>query len=91
MESIHNEEFLYDDVVKFYELISDCISEKLSITENNIHLSYSNWKSHHSNSSILCKIDTDRYVCFKKYDDDVSNSMRQELITAQLKHKVGFP
>lgn len=91
LSSIQNEEFLYDDVVKFYELISDCISKKLSMTENDIHLSYSNWKSNRSNSSILCKIDTDRYVCFKKYDDDVSNSMRQDLITLQLKQKVGFP
>ncbi len=88
---ICNEEFLYGDIVKFYDLISDCISKKLSITENKIYLLRSNWNSHNSSSSVLCKIDTDRYVCLKKYDDDISNSIRQELITAQLKQKVGFP
>lgn len=91
LSPVHNGEFLYDDVVKFYNLISYCISKKLSITENRIYLLKVHWNSHNSRNSVLCKIDDDRYVCLKKYDDDISNSIRQELITAQLKQKVDFP
>jgi len=87
---VNSKNFQKDDVLTFYNLISNCIGKKLSESKNSILLLKPDWDTHNPSKSVLCKIDNDRYVCLKKYDENV-HFAKQEQLTSKLKKLVGFP
>ena len=83
-----NEKIVDDDAIKFYDLISTCISEKLNIEKDKITIYRPDWTSANVNNSIICKINQNRYVVIKKSMQLLK--IRREEIISKIKKTIGF-
>jgi len=87
---VNSKNFYQDDVLTFYNLVSDCVGKKLSESKNSISLQKPDWDSHNTLKSVLCKIENNGYICLKKYHENF-HFVKQELLTSKLKKLVGLP
>jgi len=83
-----NEKIIDDDAIKFYDLISTCISEKLNLEKDKIIIYRPDWTSANVNNSIICKINQNRYVVIKKSMS--LQKIRREEIISKIKKTLGF-